>query len=442
MDENGKRAEHGNRAQFSFTDSQYRVLAHGIAEQMATRYGHTRMSWAGSWIMSTAMLTLGLRRKPSSTPGSKKKYGTIAQLNRLWTTTYWSQTYDNFDEIPVRASEENPALELDWKHFVSDTWKSYSQNQVDAIRPLADPRQFITTNTMGWFDGFDHYTVYSNLDIASWDDYIAQPVYNPALNGATHDLDRGFKRKNFWVMETEPAFVNWRDTNNPLDRGQIREMAWQAVGHGADAVEYWQWRAALNGQEQYHGTLVGSDGLPVPVYAEIQQIGAEFKGRSGSFRNHSPFAGRHRGKLRQPLGDRFPAPRRRLRPGEGVVELLPAAASDEPGSRHRRADAPLDEYKLVEAPALNVLPEAVAQHLIDYVNHGGNLVLGPRSGMKDSYNALYPNRQPGPLAELLGAHVEEFYALEKQVPVSGEIGSGSASVWAECLTPAVRRPEC
>ena len=40
--------------------------------------------------------------------------------------------------------------------------------------------------------------------------------------------------------------------------------------------------------------------------------------------------------------------------------------------------------------ALNVLPEATAEHLIDYVNHGGHLVLGPRSGMKDSYNALYP----------------------------------------------------
>ena len=126
------------------------------------------------------MLTLGPRRKPSSTPGSRKSTERSAQLNQLWTTTYWSQTYDNFDEIPVRASEENPALELDWKHFVSDTWKSYSQNQVDAIRPHADPRQFITTNTMGWFDGFDHYAVYSNLDIASWDDYIAQPVYNPA----------------------------------------------------------------------------------------------------------------------------------------------------------------------------------------------------------------------------------------------------------------------
>ena len=95
---------------------------------------------------------------------------------------------------------------------------------------------------MGWFDGFDQYIVY-RISTSPPGTTTYRTRLRPALNGATHDLDRGFKRKNFWVMETEPAFVNWGHTNNPLDRGQIREMAWQAVGHGADAVEYWQWRA-------------------------------------------------------------------------------------------------------------------------------------------------------------------------------------------------------
>src|SRR6201996_7429016 len=40
IDEEGRRDEHGNRQQFSFADPKYRQLAHGIAEQMATRYGH------------------------------------------------------------------------------------------------------------------------------------------------------------------------------------------------------------------------------------------------------------------------------------------------------------------------------------------------------------------------------------------------------------------
>ena len=71
-----------------------------------------------------------------------------------------------------------------------------------------------------------------------------------------HDFARGWKRENFWVMETQPGSVNWAPVNAALDAGETRAMAWQAIGHGADAVLYWQWRDALNGQEQYHGCLL------------------------------------------------------------------------------------------------------------------------------------------------------------------------------------------
>jgi beta-galactosidase len=435
VDEDGKRAEHGNRQQFSFTDPKYRQLARGIAEQLAVRYGHNPNVVGWQLDNEYANPDFGPSAQTQFHAWLKQKYGTIARLNTLWTTTYWSQTYDNFDEIPVRANNENPALELDWKHFVSDTWKSYSQNQIDAIRPHADPRQFITTNTMGWFDGFDQYTVYSNLDLASWDDYIREPEYDPALNGATHDLNRGFKRKNFWVMETEPAFVNWRKTNNALHRGQVREMAWQAIGHGADAVEYWQWRSALNGQEQYHGTLVGPDGLPVPVYSEIQQVGAEFDKAGPALAGTTPHS---QAAILENYDSRWAIDFQRhaaaFDPVEELVSFYRPLRQMTQAVDLVAPDAPLDGYKLVEAPALNLFSPALAQHLMDYVKQGGNLVLGPRSGMKDSYDALYTDRQPGPLASLLGGHVEEFYALENPAPVNGDIGSGSAHVWAEWLS--------
>jgi len=80
-----------------------------------------------------------------------------------------------------------------------------------------------------------------------------------------------------------------------------------------------------------------------------------------------------------------------------------------------------------------VLPEDTAQHLLEYVRGGGHLVLGPRAGMKDQFNALLPQRQPGYLVDVLGGRVEQYYALEKDVPVSGAWGSGEASVWAEQL---------
>ena len=211
-------------------------------------------------------------------------------------------------------------------------------------------------------------------------------------------------------------------------------MAWHAVAHGADAVLYWQWRSALNGQEQYHGTLLGADGTPVPAYREVQKIGAEFEQAGPIIAGttpHSPVAmlqsydsrwaldfQRHH-KDFDPI-EEFSAFYRPLELGAQAIDII-------------SPDAPLEAYRLVVAPALNVLSRSQAERLADYIRRGGHLVLGPRSGMKDPYNALWPQGQPGPLAELVGARVEQFYALEQPVGVAGEIGAGRATVWAEAL---------
>src|SRR6202012_4335642 len=169
----------------------------------------------------------------------------------------------------------NPGLLLCWREFISDTWRSYLLNQIDVLRPRMDARQFITTNTMGFFQWYDHYTTESVLDLAAWDDYMPDGKIDAVNNGMAHDLTRGFKRKNFWVMETQPGFVNWSSVNVAFSPGDERALIWHDIAHGADAVNFWQWRSALNGQEQYHGTLLGANGKPVPVYPEIERTGEE-----------------------------------------------------------------------------------------------------------------------------------------------------------------------
>jgi beta-galactosidase len=83
------------------------------------------------------------------------------------------------------------------------------------------------------------------------------------------------------------------------------------------------------------------------------------------------------------------------------------------------------------APDLYLIPKERAEHLLEYVKNGGHLVLGPRSGLKDEFNSLIPLREPGYLAEALGGRVEQYYALEKDVPASGTWGAGEVTVWAE-----------
>ena len=435
IDNAGKRDEHGNRAQFSFTSAKYRFFAHRIAEQMAERYGYNPN--VVGWQLDNEISSTSFDEEARSQFHAwlKAKYGTIENLNKQWTTAYWSQTYNDFDQVPVHDKQENSALLLDWRHFVSDTWKSYCQNQVDAIRPHADPKQFITTNTMGAFDGFDAYIVHSVLDIAAWDDYVATTVFDPAFNGAAHDLTRGYKQKNFWVMETEPAFVNWRPNNNAINKGQMREMAWQAVSHGADAVEYWQWRAALNGQEQYHGTLAGVDGTAVPAYDEARQIGEEFERAGAALSGTTPQSSV---AIIESFDSRWAIDFQRFNnafdPFEELVDFYRPLREASQGIDLLPPSAALDKYKLVVAPALNLLNANDAANLKAYVMQGGHLVLGPRSGMKNEYNATWQQRQPGPLAELLGGRVEAYYALDGAIPVAGEAGSGEAKVWAEFLS--------
>ncbi|MFZ1973773.1 MAG: beta-galactosidase [Candidatus Acidiferrales bacterium] len=436
VESNGIRETHGNRAQASVTSPRYREFCRQIATQMALRFGHNPnvLGWQIDNEYGYALMSYDDVTRKLFDEWLEAKYKTLDGLNEHWTTAYWSQTYDNWWEIPIPVGPHNPGLMLDWKRFVTHEWASYQQNQLDAIRQHSDPRQLITANFMGFFDGYDYHAIAQPLTFASWDDYVGTGHVDPAWNGMANDLTRGFLQRNFWVMETQPGAVNWQKVNNFLNRGEVRAMAWQAVGHGADAVEYWQWRSALNGQEQYHGTLLGADGTPVPLYAEVSQIGEEFAKVQSAFRDTAPAS---QVALLQTYDSRWAIEFQKHTDKYdqlGVLKsyyknLYALAQSVDVISPY----AKLDGYRLVVAPDLNVLPEDMAQHLLEYVRRGGHLVLGPRAGMKDQFNALLPQRQPGYLVDALGGRVEQYYALEKDVPVSGTWGSGEASVWAEQL---------
>ena len=435
MEENGRKAEHGNRQQFNWDDPKYRELAHDIAGRMAQRYGHN--PYVIGWQIDNeyAAVSFDPRTRADFQSWLQHRYGTLDNLNTRWTTAYWSQTYSNWDQVPIETSRGNPGLLLSWKRFVSDTWRSYQKNQLDAIRQYASPRQFITTNMMGWFQGYNHYVVARDLDLASWDDYIGEGHLNAYVNGSTDDLTRGFKQKNFWVMETQPGHVNWAPDNNDLNKGEVRAMAWHNVGHGADAVSYWQWRSALNGQEQYHGTLVGPDGTPVPLYTEVAQIGREFAKAGPTLAGTSP---KSQVAILHTYGSVWAIDwQRHNKAYDPIVELLSYYQPLRDISQSIdivQPTVPLDQYKLVVAPGLNVLSNEAANNLIQYVNNGGHLILGQRFGMKNDDNGLQPERQPGPLVSLLGGRVEQYYALIDPVPIHGQFGDNTSKLWAELLS--------
>jgi len=441
VDESGRRVQFGNRCHYCVNSPDFHAATHRIVSAMAERFG-TNPNVIG-WQIDNEYNRVCYCEHCQFLFQQylAQKFDSLNSLNEHWSTRYWSQTYSAWEQIPLPnisfptpTGLHNPGLMLEFKHFITQSYRQFQHLQVDLLRPHLTPGIWITHNFMGWYDGYDHYEMAAELDIASWDWYVPIGHHDYLTSGAAHDLTRGFKRSNFWLIETQPGNVNWSPINNSTNKGEARVMAWHAVAHGADAVLYWQWRSALGGQEQLHGTLVDQSGQPRPFYKEAQQLASDFAITSDLLTDTVPVADV---AMLNSYDNRWSIQAQRHHRDFDYVNHFnnyyrPLAARNI-ATDILSADAPLEDYKLVIAPSLLMLNETRAARLITFVENGGNLVLTLRSGMKDDYNALLPMRQPGMLAVVAGVEVEDYYALRDPVPVVGDVVSGESILWAERL---------
>jgi beta-galactosidase len=442
IDESGKRVQFGNRCHYCVNSVEFHTAVRRLVSALAERFGSNPhvIGWQLDNEYNRYCYCEHCQRLFHTY--LEERYGSLENLNTRWTTAYWSQTYSAWNQIPLPIGPHNPGLMLEFKHFITESYRRFQRLQIDTLRPRIPANVWITHNFMDWHDGYDHYRMSEDLDIAAWDWYVGTGHLDPLFSGAAHDLVRGYKRRNFWLMETQSGNVNWRLTNNTVNQGETRTMAWHAIAHGADAILYWQWRSPLGGQEQYHGTLLDQSGQPRLFYQEAQQIAQDINTVSGLLAGSQPVS---QVALLNSYDSRWSIQWQRHHQSFDYVDHLrhyyrPLAARNI-STDILSAEASLAGYKLVIAPALVILSEACAQEMKAFVENGGHLVLTLRTGMKDEYNALLPLRQPGWLADLAGAEVEEYYALDEPVPVISGAWNGISSLWAERLRvrgPATR----
>jgi len=432
VDESGRRVQFGNRCHYCVNSPEFHSATQRIVSAMAERFGKNPNVIGWQLDNEYNRVCYCERCQKLFRQFLARKYVTLDALNEHWSTAYWSQTYSAWEQIPIPIGPHNPGLMLEFKHFVTESYRQFQRLQIDALRALVPPEIWITHNFMNWFEGYDHYEMSADLDMVSWDWYVGTGHHDYLISGAAHDLVRGFKRQNFWLIETQPGNVNWMPINNSTNKGEARVMAWHAVAHGADAILYWQWRSALGGQEQLHGTLLDQSGQPRPFYKEAQQLANDFAAASPLLANTVPAADV---AMLHSYDNRWSIhAQRHHRDFDYVTHFnnyyCPLAARNI-GVDILSADASLDGYKLVIAPTLLMLNETRAAQLKTYVENGGHLVLTVRSGMKDDFNALLPMRQPGMLSEIAGVEVEDYYVLDQPAPVVGEGISGESALWAE-----------
>lgn len=384
------------------------------------------------------------------------KYGTIDKLNTEWGTVFWSHTYRHWDEIilPTYSSSDgfsqnagarqllstpynhNPGLLLDYQRFFSDATVAYQRLQIEEIRACTDLP--ITHNLMGHFSELDYFDLARDLDVVCWDNYPNNMWGKSSYSQVSmaHDLMRGLKNKNFWMMEQQSGPCGWNMLGDTPEPGQLRLWTYQAVAHGAEAMIYFRWRSCTVGIEQYWHGILDHDGIGRRRYREIKAIGAEISALSdlivGS-ENISSVAliksfdncWSHRG---QPHNANFNY-------NALLDAYYTAVVKQHVNLDVTGVESDFSKYKLVMMPAFNLVTEEIAAKCEAYVENGGALILTFRSGTRTWNNQMTTLTVPGLFKQLAGVELEEFDSVNfgRTVRIQGAFGQGTASIWCDVL---------
>jgi beta-galactosidase len=275
--ENGQRVQFGNRCHYCVNSPEFHTSVVRIVRALGEHFGSNLHVIGWQLDNEYDRVCYCERCQHLFQQFLADKYGSLKALNQHWTTTYWSQIYSSWEQIPIPIGQHNPSVMLEFTYFITSSYRKFQRIQLDALHPYLQDEVWTTHNFMGWHGGYDHYLMAADLVMASWDWYVGTGHHDYLSSGAIHDLTRGFKWHNFWFMETQSGHINWQSRNNSLNQGEAVAMAWHAIAHGANAVLYWQWRPALGGQEQYHGTLVDQSGQALPFYEEAKKLGKQIQ---------------------------------------------------------------------------------------------------------------------------------------------------------------------
>lgn len=431
----GIRNEFGTRHNHCFTSPVYREKVRIINEKLAERYqDHPALI---AWHLSNEYNGECYCEKCRGAfrEWLRKKYGTLERLNAEWWTSFWAHTYTDWEQInPPGVLGEScvHGQTLDWRRFVTAQTTDFMKAEVAAVRRFT-PDVPVTTNLMGFFPGLDYRTLAREIDFVSWDNYPtwrgdAHDEDTAAFSAMSHDLMRSLKLRPFLLMESTPSCVNWH-AYNKLKRPGVNELAaFQALAHGADSVQYFQWRKSRGSSEKFHGAVVDHAGHEnTRVFREVSRLGA----RLAKLDDLVGAAVEAKAAILTDWDNRWA-----LEGAQGFCnrdkKYLPTLSAYYRAFWRRGVNVDLigreqdfSRYAMIVAPMPYIVTEELGEKLKKYVAEGGILYATYTAGMVNENDLCWLGGFPGAgLREVFGIWNEEIDTLypEDENRVSTESG--------------------
>lgn len=454
--EDGSREPYGGRRGYCLNAPKYRERAVALAHALARHYKDETA--IAAWQVDNEIGHEGSDMCWCETCHRdfldylRSRYDHIHELNDRWGTGFWTQTYGDFDQIPLPHkgdTPQNPALRLEWERLRARSAESFLKELADAVKAEI-PGAFVLHDFSAslWGKRLDPFAISKNLDAAAYNHY---PVWgaqaeamDPAQTAFALDTARGLRGGNFWITETLIGTQGHDYLSCSPKPGESALWAAQAMAHGCSDLLFFRYRGYHKGAEQFCFGVLDADNQRRRKFYEVQDFFARLEPYRAVF--SAPVHGEA-----ALVFDYDSAAAWRVQPQSDAMDYEREAQKLYRPLWKRNisvdvipSDRDLAGYKLVVVPAMIVMSEDFKERLKTYVKEGGTAVLTFRSAWKDGdNNFFFGQRLPAGLTELVGAEVEEHESLltgqTRPVITPDGAPAGEGQVFCEMLAPATAK---
>lgn len=353
----------------------------------------------------------------------KKKYGDLDTLNKQYWNDFWSHTYTAWEQIHAPAPNGEYAthgLSLDWQRFTTDQVIDFMRVERDAVKAV-DPSIPVTTNFMYDFDQYNYFKFKNELDLICWDAYpqwkgTEEDIVTAADFALWHDVMRSLKKQPFLMMESTPSVTNWTAVSRLKRPGMHLASSMQAVAHGSNSVQYFQFRKSRGSTEKFHGAVVDHCGhSDTRVFRDVEEVGKRLEELDQTVARSEVLPDvalvydmENRWAIEGAAGPR----RCGIHYAETIQEHyralwklgVPVDIVDE--------ECDLSGYRLVIAPMLYMIRAGFAEKIKAFVKNGGTIIGTYMTGLVDENDLCFLGGWPGAgLREVFGIWNESTDAL-------------------------------
>jgi len=411
--------DYGGRKGFAIHSPTMQQAAERMVNEMAKRYASnpTVIGWQISNEPGYPFTNFDKHSLNAFRQWLKNKYGTIDKLNEAWWGIFWSNRYNEWDEImfPNNSAEGGwrSGSRLDYRQFFSDSFLWWLDMEGKVLRRYVKS-QFVFTNWPDTRWSVDIFKTEPLFDITAWDNYSALPgstdyraQYYASSN---HDLSRCSRKDNLF-------FVAEQGTQAPTSSIQegVRLQTYLGLAHGSQGTLFYEWRPPLGGNEQAYKSILHVDGSFGPAEKIFRQMTREMKLVGKQLANattESDLAmiysynnqweqGFWNGKTAFEIGtsltnEGYDINFQRYYNGMKMLGRNVDVISPESNK---------SKYQMIVAPGLQMVSDREADEFETYVRQGGILVLDPTSGTRDVFSRTRPQVPPGVFASIAGIKI-------------------------------------